>query len=95
MPTATAPTLDTLIIGAADAEWRHVAIVIARATDACRAAGVAASAQDIAARIYDLAANGQLASQGNVRRWRAGKIRMAGIIDPVVAEVVESEAPPS
>ncbi len=70
-------TLDAAILAAADAEWCHVALLIARATDACRAAGLAATGQQIAARIYVLAEAGKLEVEGNVRRWRAGKVRAA------------------
>lgn len=70
-------TLDAAILSAADAEWCHVALLIARATDACRAAGAEATGQQIAARIYVLAEAGKLEVQGNVRRWRAGKVRAA------------------
>ena len=78
--TSGDPKLDALILESADGEWRHVALLIARATDACNAASYGTSAQAIAARIYALAAEGKLASQGNIRRWRAGKIRAAGIL---------------
>ena len=76
--TTTNETLDAVILAAADAEWCHVALLIARAVDACKAASIEVSGQQIAARIYALAANHQLEVQGNVRRWRAGKVRAIG-----------------
>lgn len=45
--------------------------MIARTTDACKADGLDAPGQAIAARIYALVDSGQLSVQGNVRRWRA------------------------
>ena len=69
--------LDTIILAAADGEWRKVALVIARATDAARAQGLDVTAQMIAARIYCLTDNKRLALQGNVRRWRAGEVKTA------------------
>ena len=71
--------IESMILASADGEWRHVALLIARTTDACRAASVETTAQAIAARIYALVARGELVAQGNVRRWRAGKIRAVGI----------------
>ena len=71
---ANAP-LDSLIVSAATTEWRKVAMLIAGATDACKAAAVEASSQVIAARIYALVESGQLEARGNVRRWRAGEVR--------------------
>ena len=69
--------LDTIILAAADGEWRKVALVIARATDAAHAQGLDVTAQMIAARIYCLTDNKRLALQGNVRRWRAGEVKTA------------------
>ena len=77
-PTQATSPLDALILASADAEWRHVALLIARTTDACRAASIETTGQAIAARIYALVEQGQLAAEGNIRRWRAGKIRAAG-----------------
>ena len=69
--------LDTLILAAADGEWRKVALVIARATDAARAQNLDVTAQAIAQRIYALGDNKRLDVQGNVRRWRAGEVKTA------------------
>ena len=68
--------LDTLILAAADGEWRKVALVIARATDAAKAQALDVPAQAIAQRIYALTDNKRLVVQGNVRRWRAGEVRL-------------------
>ena len=73
--------IDASILASADGEWRHVALLIARAMDACKAASIETTGQQIAARIYALVQEGRLASEGNIRRWRAGKIRAAGIVD--------------
>ena len=66
--------LDALILGTATREACKVAVLIARVTDAATAAGITAAPQAIAARIYQLAENGQLSVQGNVRRWRAAEV---------------------
>ena len=68
--------LDTIILAAADGEWRKVALVIARATDAAKAQALDVPAQAIAQRIYALTDNKRLVVQGNVRRWRAGEVRL-------------------
>lgn len=67
--------LDAVILACATAEWCKVALLISRATDAARAAGLEAPAQVIATRIYALAEAHRLDVQGNVRRWRAGEVR--------------------
>jgi Protein of unknown function len=75
-PTVTIdPRLDAIILECATAEWCKVAMLIARATDAARAASLDASAQVIAAHIYALAEARRLDVQGNVRRWRASEVR--------------------
>ena len=71
------PRLDAIILSCATAEWCKVAMLIARATDAARAASLEAPAQVIAAHIYALAATDRLDVQGNVRRWRASEVRSA------------------
>ena len=70
------PRLDAVILAAATAEWCKVAMLIARATDAARIAAIAAPAQVIANRIYALVGDRRLEVQGNVRRWRAGEVRV-------------------
>ena len=50
--------------------------VIARATDAAKAQALDVPAQAIAQRIYALTDNKRLVVQGNVRRWRAGEVRL-------------------
>jgi Protein of unknown function len=71
------PRLDDVIISCATAEWCKVAILIARATDAARAATIETTAQVIAARVYALVEDKRLDVQGNVRRWRNGEVRLA------------------
>ncbi len=77
--TETEARLDALILTCATGDWMKVAILIARTTDAARAATLDAPAQIIAARIYALVDERRLQSQGNVRRWRAGEVRNAQI----------------
>ena len=89
-----ASPLDDHILASADAEWRHVALLIARVMDACKAASIETTGQAIAARIYALVEQGRLAAQGNVRRWRAGKIRAAGVVDPPAEVAAQSGAEP-
>lgn len=69
------PRLDELILQAAQSEWCKVAMLIARVTDAARAASINAATQTIATRIYAMTADNRLEVQGNVRRWRASKVR--------------------
>ena len=70
--------LDALIRAAVTPEWIKVAVLIARVTDAARAAGILAGPPVIAARIYALAEKGDLSVQGNIRRWRAAVVRRGG-----------------
>ncbi len=70
------PVLDQLIIGCATNEWCKVAVLIARATDAARATQRTVSGQALAQRIYALAESRRLDVRGNVRRWRAGEVRV-------------------
>ncbi len=77
-PTITpeeAAKIDALVWEAASAEACKVAVLIARATDAAKAAGLDAKPQVIAARIYALTETGKLSVQGNVRRWRAAEVK--------------------
>ena len=74
---ATGEQLDTLVLATADATYVKVAVFIARVVDAAKAAGVEATGQSVAARIYALVDAGSLEAKGNVRRWRAGEVRRA------------------
>ncbi len=69
------PRLDALILECAEGEWRKVAMLIARATDAARALPLDVTAQGIATRIYAMTSDHRLEVQGNVRRWRAAEVR--------------------
>ncbi len=68
--------IDALILSVANAEWCKVAILIARSVDAAKAQGIDLPANAIVPRIYALADINALATQGNVRRWRACEIRL-------------------
>lgn len=72
---AADPRLDVLIEAAATSEWCKVAMLIARVTDAARAATIETNAQAIATRIYAMTADHRLDVQGNVRRWRDAQVR--------------------
>lgn len=76
-PSAVAvdPRLDEAILDSAGVEWCKVAVLIARATDAARAAEIAVTPQDIATRIYAMTSDNRLEVSGNVRRWRAAEVR--------------------
>lgn len=76
-PAAVAvdPRLDATILDSATAEWCKVAVLIARATDAARAAELTVTPQDIATRIYAMTSDNRLDVSGNVRRWRAAEVR--------------------
>ncbi len=69
------PHLDAAILASASEQWCKVAVLIARATDAARAAELSVSPQDIAGRIYAMTTDGRLEVSGNVRRWRAAEVR--------------------
>ena len=73
---AVDPRLTELILSCADNEWCKVAMLISRATDAARAQAIVATAQEIAAGVYALAADHRLDVKGNVRRWRASEVRL-------------------
>lgn len=72
---AVDPRLDAAILDSASEQWCKVALLIARATDAARAAELSVSPQDIAGRIYAMTTDGRLEVSGNVRRWRAAEVR--------------------
>lgn len=77
-PIPAAPTddmIDALVLGSADADWRKMAVFIARVVDAAKLQGLATSGQAVAQRVYALVDTGKLEARGNVRRWRAGEIR--------------------
>jgi Protein of unknown function len=69
-------TVDALILSSATAEWCKVAILIARAVDGAKAQGLEVASGVIVPRLYALAETGALETQGNVRRWRAGEVRL-------------------
>jgi hypothetical protein len=69
-------TIDALILSVASAEWCRVAILIARTMDAAKAQGLDLASSAVVARIYALAERKALATQGNIRRWRAGEVRL-------------------
>jgi len=68
-------TIDALILSTATGEWVKINVIIAAVFDAPEFAGLDCSAQDVAARLYILVDNGQLAVQGNMRRWREGEVK--------------------
>jgi hypothetical protein len=72
---ADTDALDAAVLAAVDGEWRKVALALARATDAARAAGLTTDAQSLAQRLYFLVEQGRLDARGNVRRWRAGEVK--------------------
>ena len=74
-PSAPGDLLDGLVLNSADAEWRKIAVFIARVVDAAKARGHETSGQIVAQRIYALVEAGRLEARGNVRRWRAGEVR--------------------
>ena len=73
--TTVDPRLDGLILECAEGEWRKVAMLIARVTDAARALPLDVTTQAIATRIYAMTSDRRLEVQGNVRRWRAAEVR--------------------
>jgi hypothetical protein len=78
-PTPLSPeqiaTTDALIMAAATAEWCKVAVLISRTVDLAKAQNLDVPSSAIVTRIYALAESKALATQGNVRRWRAGEVR--------------------
>jgi hypothetical protein len=69
-------TIDALILSAASGKWQKVAIVISKVFDDPAFDGAGMSAQNVAEQLYILVDNGQLAVQGNMRRWRDGQVRL-------------------
>jgi hypothetical protein len=69
--------IDDAIFSAVDGNWRKVAMVIAKASDALGAKlpqgdnGLGA----IAARIEALVRDGRLVAQGDINQWRHGEVR--------------------
>lgn len=78
MTTTDSPTdpLDALIIAAADGDWCKMAVFLSKVVDAAKAQGIEATGQAVAARVYVLVDAGALEAKGNVRRWRAGEVRI-------------------
>lgn len=70
--------IDALILAAAGEEWMKVALIISAVFDAPGFDKDQLSAQDVAERLYILVDNGQLAVQGNMRRWRDGEVKAVG-----------------
>lgn len=73
--------LDPIILSSANAEWQNVTGIISGVFDHAEFDKNLYKAQDIAERIYILVDNGQLDVEGNMRRWREGKIKLS--ISPV------------
>lgn len=68
--------LDPIILNAAGSDWDNVTGVMSRVFDHADFDKSAYAAQDIAERIYILVDNGQLDVEGNMRRWREGRIKL-------------------
>ncbi len=69
-------TIDALILTAASNEWVKIAVMISKVFEAPALAGIDGLAQMVAERVYILVDHGRLASQGNMRRWREGEVRL-------------------
>jgi hypothetical protein len=67
--------LDPIIISAARDEWDNVTGIMSRVFDHADFDKSAYASQDIAERIYILVDNGQLDVEGNMRRWREGRVK--------------------
>ncbi len=67
--------LDPLIISTATDEWDNVTGIMSRVFDHADFDKSAYASQDIAERIYILVDNGQLDVEGNMRRWREGRVK--------------------
>mgnify|MGYP000159153390 CR=1 FL=1 len=68
--------IDAAILAVSGDEWTKVALVISKVFEADGFEDLHASAQNIADRIYILVDAGQLAVQGNMRRWRDGEVKL-------------------
>lgn len=69
-------SLDPMIIESANAEWQNITGVISGVFEHADFDKNTYAAQDIAERIYILVDNGQLDVEGNMRRWREGRIKL-------------------
>ncbi len=68
--------IDSLILSAATADWLKIAVMISKVFEDPALQGIDNPGQAIAERIYILVDNGRLDSQGNMRRWRDGEVRL-------------------
>jgi len=74
--SVTEPDVDKLIFAALKENWRKVAMIVGNVFQACKTRSIPLSDEAIAARIQELAENGQIESQGNLTKWRYSEVRL-------------------
>lgn len=67
--------LEPVILESVTDEWETITTVISRVFDADAFDKDTYSASDVAERIYILVDSGKLDVEGNMRRWRQGKVK--------------------
>lgn len=82
--TAPVPNarVDELIMAAARANWRKVAMIMFRVIEAGEAQGLAIGDEQIGERVRALAEAGKLDSQGDLRRPRFSEVRLPTGLPP-------------
>lgn len=68
--------IESLILEACTNEWQKIAVIIGKIFDAPDFDAQSTNAQDIAERLYIMVDSGKIDVQGNMRRWRAGAVRL-------------------
>jgi hypothetical protein len=68
--------VDKLIFAELKENWRKVALIVGNVLQTCKASSMPLSDEVIAARIQELAGNGQIESQGNLSKWRYSEVRL-------------------
>jgi hypothetical protein len=67
--------LDAILQTAVDQDWRKVAMVLAKARQACEARRLDVSYEDLEDRIARMVRDGRLEAQGDITKWRSSEIR--------------------
>jgi len=70
--------IDAAILQIATMRWQKTAMVIVKTEEMLRTSNVEASIDDVAGRIYALAARAMLESQGDLSLWRNSEVRLPG-----------------
>jgi len=76
LPSSISETdLDAAILSTVKADWRKVAFVVGTVLRTLFNRGLQISDEIVAARIQELAKQGQIEGQGDLRKWRFSEVR--------------------